>query len=144
MARAIVLAMILPSCSWNSRAALKGVLHMSAVAYEATPFGQLHEMEFHGSAGTLQARTDWATIHRVLGARAGEGAVKELVIPDAIWGNARRDRVHNTYKDVFRQQDHMTRGFISAIVNGTEAEPNFSDGMKVQRMLDAALLSAKD
>ncbi|MBA3872742.1 MAG: Gfo/Idh/MocA family oxidoreductase [Anaerolineae bacterium] len=122
----------------------QGVLHLSAVAYEATPFGQIHEMEFHGSNGTLHARTDWATVHQVSGARVGEGMVKDLVIPDAIWGNARRDTVHNTYKDVFRQQDNMTRGFIQAIVDGTKTEPDFTDGMNVQRVLDAALLSAKE
>jgi predicted dehydrogenase len=122
----------------------QGVLHMSAVAYEATPFGQIHEMEFHGSEGTLHARTDWATIQQISGARVGEGMVKELIIPEAIWGNVRRDTVHNTYKDVFRQQDNMTRGFIQAIVDDTETSPDFTDGMKVQRVLDAALLSAKE
>jgi len=121
----------------------QGILHMSAVAYEATPFGQIHEMDFHGSNGTLHARNDWTTVQQVSGARVGEGAVKELAIPEAIWGNVRRDTVHNTYKDVFRQQDNMTRGFIEAIVNGVDAEPTFTDGMNVQRVLDAALLSAK-
>ena len=122
----------------------QGVLHMSAVAYEATPFGQIHEMEFHGSNGTLHARTDWTTVQQVSGARVGEGVVKELTIPEEIWGNVRRDTVHNTYKDVFRRQDNMTRSFIQAIVDGTKTEPDFTDGMKVQRVLDAALLSAKD
>ncbi|HVU11190.1 MAG TPA: Gfo/Idh/MocA family oxidoreductase [Phototrophicaceae bacterium] len=121
----------------------QGVLHMSAVAYEATPFGQIHEMEFHGSAGTLHLRTDWDTLQQVLGTRAGEGMVKPLEIPDSIWNGARRDTVHNTYKDVFRTQDFMTRGFISAIVDHTSPSPTFADGMKVQRMLDAAMLSGK-
>jgi predicted dehydrogenase len=122
----------------------QGVLHMSAVAYEATPFGHVHDMEFHGSAGTIHAHTDWDTEQKVFGTRAGEGMVKELAIPDEIWGKARRDTVHNTYKDVFREEDFMTRGFINAIVNGTASSPDFADGMKVQRVLDAALLSAKE
>ena len=122
----------------------QGVLHMSAVAYEATPFGQIHEMEFHGSEGTLHARTDWDTVQKIFGARVGEGMVRELAIPEAIWGGARDDTVHHTYKDVFRQQDFMTRGFISAIVDGTPTSPDFADGMRVQRVLDAALLSGKE
>ena len=122
----------------------QGVLHMSAVAYEATPFGQIHEMEFHGSEGTLHARTDWATVQKVFGARVGEGMVRELAIPEAVWGGIRVDTVHHTYKDVFREQDFMTRGFISAIVDGTAPSPDFADGMKVQRVLDAALLSGKE
>jgi len=70
--------------------------------------------------------------------------VKELTIPDAIWGEARRDTVHNTYKDVFRKQDYQTRGFISAIVNNRQPEPSFEDGMKVQRVLDAAMRSGRE
>ena len=122
----------------------QGVLHMSAVSYEATPFGQIHEMEFHGSEGTIHARTDWNTVQKVFGARVGEGMVRELAIPEAVWGGVRVDTVHNTYKDVFRQQDFMTRGFITAIIEGTPTSPDFADGMRVQRVLDAALLSGKE
>lgn len=122
----------------------KGVLHVSAVAYEDTAFGQTHHMEFHGSAGTLHSFTDWEETQSVSGARDGEGAIRNLIIPDEIWGGARRDRVHHTYKDVFRDQDFMARGFVSAIATDAPAEPSFRDGARVQRYLDAALLSARE
>ncbi len=122
----------------------QGVLQVSAVAYEETPYGQIHEMDFHGSSGTIHAVTDWITTQRVSGARVGEGPSKELVIPEAIWGNTRRETVVDTYKATFREEDFMTRGFISAIASGTATGPTFYDGMKVQQALDATLLSAKE
>jgi len=122
----------------------RGVLHVSSLAYEETPFGQTHHMEFHGSRGTLHSFTDWDKTQRVSGARDGEGAIHDLPIPDHIWGTARRDNVQHTYKDIFREQDFMARGFVSAIVNDMPAEPAFRDGARIQRYLEAALLSAQE
>ena len=50
----------------------------------------------------------------------------------------------NTYTDAFREHDFMTRGFVSAIVNDGPAEPAFRDGARIQRYLEAALLSAQE
>jgi len=122
----------------------RGVLHVSSVAYEETAFGQTHHMEFHGSGGTLYSFTDWDKTQNVSSARAGEGAVHELPIPDHIWGTARRDFAPDTYKDVFRQQDFMARGFVTAIADDTSVEPTFRDGAKIQRYLQAALLSERE
>ena len=122
----------------------RGVIHVSSLAYEETPFGQIHQMEFHGSGGTLHSFTDWDKIQNVSGARDGEGAVHDLPISDHIWGSARRENVQQTYKDIFREQDFMARGFVSAIVNDTLAEPTFRDGARIQRYLEAALLSAQE
>lgn len=122
----------------------RGVLHVSSLAYEKTPFGQIHQMEFHGSGGTLHSFNDWDKTQIVSGARDGEGAIHDLPIPDHIWGPARRDFVPDTYKDVFRDQDFMARGFVSAIVNDTPSEPTFRDGARIQRYLQAAFLSAQE
>jgi predicted dehydrogenase len=122
----------------------RGVLHVSSLAYEQTPFGQTHHMEFHGSGGTLHSFTDWDKTQSVSGARDGEGAIHDLPIPDHIWGTARRDIVPDTYKDVFRDHDFMARGFVSAIANNTSVEPTFRDGARIQRYLEAALLSAQE
>jgi predicted dehydrogenase len=122
----------------------RGVLHVSSVAYEETPFEQTHHMEFHGSGGTLYSFTDWDKTQRVSGAREGEGPVHDLPIPDHIWGTARREYVPDTYRDVFREQNFMTRGFVSAIADGTSVEPSFRDGARIQRYLQAALVSARE
>jgi predicted dehydrogenase len=122
----------------------RGVLHLSSVAYEETPFEQTHHMEFHGRGGTLYSFTDWDKTQSVSGAREGEGPIHDLPIPDHIWGMARRDSVPDTYKDIFRDHDFMARGFVSAIANNTSVEPSFQDGAKIQRYLEAALLSAQE
>ena len=122
----------------------RGIIHVSSVAYEETPFGQTHHMEFHGSGGTLYSFTDWDKTQSVSGARDAEGALHDLPIPDHIWGTARRDNVQDTYKDIFRDHDFMARGFVSAIANDTSVEPSFRDGARIQRYLEAALLSAQE
>jgi len=122
----------------------QGNIHVTAVCYEDTPFGQTHHMEFHGSEGTLYSFTDWDTVQEVSGAKVGEGAVKKLEIPEHIWGKARQDTVHNTYRDVFRVEDNMTRGFITSILEGTVCKPDFYDGFKAQQVIEAAILSHKE
>lgn len=120
----------------------QGSIHATAVCYEATPFGQTHHGEFHGSGGTLYTFTDWDTIQQVKGAQAGAGPLIELPIPDHIWDGARHDTVHNTYKDIFRTQDLMTRQFISAIAHQqSDIHPNFRDGARIQRYIEAGLRS---
>jgi predicted dehydrogenase len=52
--------------------------------------------------------------------------------------------VGNTYRDTFRNHDHMARGFVTAIAEGRPASPDFRDGLAVQRVLDAAARSAAE
>ena len=121
-----------------------GALHVSSLAWEPGPFGQRHELDLHGSGGTLRSVSDWNTVQRVDGCRADEDAPHELAIPDRLFGTARRDTVGNTYRDTFRHHDHMARGFITAIAGGVPASPDFRDGLAVQRVLDAAARSAAE
>jgi predicted dehydrogenase len=121
-----------------------GSLHLSSLAYEPGPFGQRHEMDLHGSAGSLHVLNDWIRVQRVEGSRDGEAATHELPIPDRVFGDARRDTVHDTYRDVFRRQDNMTRAFVTAVANGTPASPDFGDGLAVQLVIEAAHRSARE
>ena len=120
-----------------------GSIHVSSLAYEPGAFGQRHEMDLHGSAGSLHLLNDWITVQRLEGSREGDAATHELPIPDVYFGNARRGTVHETYKDVFREQDNMTRGFVTAVARGEPASPDFADGLAVQRIVDAANRSAR-
>ncbi len=122
----------------------QGSITLSTLCYEGTPFGQTHHWEFHGSGGTLYSLNDWDTIQRVSGTQPGQGPSHELPIPDRIWGNARRDTVHNTYRDVFRKQDHMARGFVTAIATGQPIEPTLHDGARVQQIIEATVKSHKE
>ena len=67
--------------------------------------------------------------------------VRELPIPEHIWGDARRDTVHNTYRDMFRSEDFMIRGFINGIINDSDLVPNFQHGARIQRLVSAAVKS---
>ncbi len=122
----------------------QAVLVVSAVCYEDTPFGQTHHMEFHGSDGTLYYFCDWDTVQEVKGAKVGDGAPKLLPIPEEVWGKSRRNTVHNTYRDMFRENDFMARGLITAIIEDTDPEPTFKRAAYVQRVLEACQLSAKE
>ena len=128
----------------------QGVIHATTLAYEDTPFGQTHHMEFHGSEGTLYHFIDWDRVQRVSGARQGEGPVRELAVPERIWGDVRRDTVHNTYRDIFRREEFMTREFVTLVAEGKPVaesrplRPDFHDGALVQRLLEAAVLSDKE
>ncbi len=130
-----------------------GNLHVSSVAYEPSRFGQLHAWEFHGSEGTLHVTCDWDEAQRVAGVRiAGPEAdrtverprIADLPIPDRLFEGLRRDTVHNTYKDTFREHDNMARGFVTAIAEGGTAIPSFRDAWAVQRIVDAAGRSARE
>ena len=118
-----------------------GSIHVTTLASEETAFGQIHQMDFHGSEGTLRSLTDWDTVQEVAGARVGEGPVRKLELPEHIWQGVRRDTVHHTYKDVFRTQDVMARAFVTDIIEDRACQPDFLAGLKVQRLLDAAIKS---
>ncbi|PJF39481.1 MAG: oxidoreductase [Phototrophicales bacterium] len=121
-----------------------GVLQVTTLAWEGTSFGQTHHQEFHGSEGTLYSFIDWNHTQEVRGLQAGqEGGARILAVPDEIWGNVRRESVHDTYRDIFRNEDNMTREFITAIAEDKPVEgPTFEDGARIQELIDAALKSA--
>jgi predicted dehydrogenase len=120
-----------------------GTLQTSAVCWEGTAFNQTHHVDAHGSDGTLYSLNDWETVQEVRGLPAGQpGPAPVLPIPDNIWGNARRDRVHDTYKDVFRASGAMVGDFVEAVRDGRQCEPDFGEGARVQQLLTLALESA--
>jgi predicted dehydrogenase len=120
-----------------------GTLQTSAVCWEGTAFNQTHHMDAHGSEGTLYSLNDWETVQEVRGLRSGEpGPAALLPIPDDVWGDARRDRVHDTYKDVFRSSGAMIGDFIDAVRENRRCEPDFHEGATVQHLLALAAESA--
>jgi predicted dehydrogenase len=120
-----------------------GQLLVSAVAWEGTPFGQIHEFDVAGSGGTLHAMCDWDTVQQLRGSRAGQaGPPSDLPRSPDIWHGLRTDTIHNTYRDVFRTTEAMTRGWVTAIAEGGAVQPDIAHGVEVQRVIDAALVSA--
>lgn len=120
-----------------------GTLQTSAVCWEGTAFNQTHHVDAHGSDGTLYALNDWETVQEVRGLRGGAaGPAQPLPIPDDIWAGARRDHVHDTYKDVFRSSGAMVGDFVDAVRDGRPCDPDFDEGARVQHLLALALQSA--
>ncbi|HXF71122.1 MAG TPA: Gfo/Idh/MocA family oxidoreductase [Actinomycetota bacterium] len=122
----------------------RGVIHVSAVAHEPTPFAQIHEMDLHGSEGTLHHVIDWDRRQEVRGSRTGEDAIRVLPVPDDLWDGGPRAPVKATYHDVFRRQGKMVGEFVAAALQGREVRPDFGDGARVQLLIEAALRSAAD
>ena len=118
-------------------------LQVSAVCWEGTPFGQIHELDLHGSAGTLHAVNDWDQVQEVRGVRAGEpGPARPLPIPDALWNGAPHSPVHDTYRHIFRRTEAMTRGWVTAVAERRLVEPDLGTGARVQELVAAAVASA--
>lgn len=120
-----------------------GSLQVSAVCWEGTPFGQTHHAELHGTDGTLTTVIDWDHVQEVRGLRTGEtGPAPVLPIPDEYWRGARRSPVGDTYRDVFRRAETMTREWLSAAAAGRSCHPDLREGARVQVLLAAAIRSA--
>jgi predicted dehydrogenase len=120
-----------------------GTLQVSAVCWEGTDFNQTHHLDLHGTDGTIYSLNDWAATQEVRGVRAGEpGPAAVLPIPDDIWGGVRRDRVHDTYRDVFRESRAMTGDWIDAIRYDRSCEPDLAEGARVQHLIYLAQQSA--
>ena len=120
-----------------------GVLTVSSVCHEDSPFGQRHEFDLFGRDGTIHMVNDWDTVQEVRAGRSGEPIVARP-IPDDIWGDVRRTPVGATYRDVFRTTDALTRGWVGAIRAGQPIEPDFDTGAAVQRVIEACLISARE
>lgn len=120
-----------------------GTLQVCAVSWEGTDFNQTHHLDLHGSEGTVYAINDWSERQEVSGVRADEpGPAHVLPIPDDIWKGARRERVHDTYRDVFRASGAMIGDWVDAVRTGEQIEPDLAEGARVQQLLDLAEQSA--
>lgn len=120
-------------------------LQISAVAWEGTPFGQVHELDLHGSGGTIHARIDWDTVQEVRGVRAGQpGPASVLALPDDLRDGVPMAHVHDTYRHVFRRTEAMTRAWATAVADGRPVDPDLATGARVQELVDAAVRSAAD
>jgi predicted dehydrogenase len=96
----------------------------------------------HGLDGTLEARGDpWSEPPRfeIAGYRQGMETAESLPIPEDL---LRGTEVTAPF-DVFKKSSAGAHQFIDAILNDTPITPNFHDGYQVQRVIAAALESAK-
>src|SRR5262245_42562506 len=94
-----------------------------------------------GSDGALVFEDDWAAadahLGRLRGARAGDAGWTPIEVPH---GGTRADSGRGTPLGVCF--DRMAAEVVSAVRENRTARPSFRDGLRVQRVLDAALRSA--
>jgi predicted dehydrogenase len=120
-----------------------GSLQVCAASWEGTEFNQTHHLDLHGADGTIYAVNDWSKLQQVSGVRADQpGPAQVLEIPNDIWNGARRDRVHDTYRDVFRAGGAMVGDWVDAVRAGQPIEPDLAEGAMVQHLIELATRSA--
>ena len=101
-------------------------------------------IEIHGDKGTIEGS------HRFIGAEAGvtlrarprrRAGFTDLVVPAEYYeGGVAPDAVFDPYV----KQSAGVRAFIDAIVAGRPAVPDFAQGLRVQRVVEAAKRSAAE
>jgi predicted dehydrogenase len=76
---------------------------------------------------------------RLTGARGTDETFREIEIPAAFWGDV------DPAEPGTAGQHHSVgdRAFIDAIVGGGRVRPDFSDGWRVQQIIDAAFVAAE-
>jgi predicted dehydrogenase len=118
----------------------QGVIEISTVAHTGVR-GQDQFVRLYGQSGTLEA--DGSSIEEeIRWARQDEQQWQVLPVPEELWDGV--DRAHPRRMQVietFFAQPIGDRLFIDAILQDRSALPSFSDGVKAQEVIDAALQS---
>ena len=52
--------------------------------------------------------------------------------------------MHDTYRHIFRRTEAMTRGWVTAIVEGRLTQPDLATGARVQQLVASAQASVAD
>lgn len=104
--------------------------------------GRDYRAEVNGEAGRAEVDWWWGTPNRwgkveIRGVRAGETAFQPLPIPDEILQGVDPSDIFGVF------QNHLVgpRLFVDAILRDYQPEPGFDVGVKVQKVLNAALES---
>jgi predicted dehydrogenase len=117
----------------------QAVIQASAMAYRAEDQMEL-AITLHGEAGTLELKHIFfgpQAGSTLRGARDGEDQIKPLPVPaDQLAGLDMADML-----DPFYKQSVGPRRFVEAILEDRPLSSNFFDGLKVQEVIEAALLS---
>jgi predicted dehydrogenase len=109
----------------------------SVVAHQAEG-KQTNTILLNGSGGTLELVHTFAGA-RLRGARAGDDVVRDIQIPAEFWGDV------DPADPGAAGQHHAVgdRAFIDAILGGHPVRPDFTDGWRVQQIIDAAFIAAE-
>jgi predicted dehydrogenase len=117
-----------------------GTIAVSAVTHLAER-GQHQQLSLYGEAGTLEVDFTFLDT-QIRGARKDQTQFEAMTIPDEFWTGV--DRSLPFFDQVFmafQTQPIGDRQFIDAILANQPVSPDFSDGLKVQEVIDAAFES---
>ena len=119
-----------------------GTIRATTVAYQAERIAHMG-FKLYGENGTIEAElifgeADVKTILR--GSKIGEDRFSELSIPEYLTQGLDSK---NPF-DIYNKHSVGPRHFIDAMLNDTPVSPNFSDGLKVQKVIDAAIKSNEE
>jgi len=116
----------------------QGMIHVSAV----TQIGRRlwdQRMLFHGEAGSIEISST-AAGPVIYAAKKGESDFKTMEVPDDFWKSTKKGNPAS----VFTSQSVGDRLFIDSIIEDKTISPGFEDGLKVQKILDAAKKSSQE
>ena len=104
------------------------------------------EISLHGSEGSLLFQDDWgagdAATGRITAMRRNEQVPSQVRIPDRIVGDFLK--TPDFYTPVRSCFARMAAEFIQAIRENRPAVPNFQDGFRVQKVMEAVLKSSAE
>ncbi len=121
-----------------------GSVTATAMAHEPAPIAQRHEMELHGSEGTIRHLIDWDRVQSIAYAAKGDDVPRPVPIATELLGDSPLDDVVATYRNAFRRDGLMVREFAHAAPERRGVRPDMRAGADVQRVADAALLSSAE
>ncbi|HRW08081.1 MAG TPA: Gfo/Idh/MocA family oxidoreductase, partial [Caldilineaceae bacterium] len=119
-----------------------GTIGCNSVAHVGEQ-GQQNQMMIHGDQGSLEVTSSFAH-SEIRVARRDEPAFRTVPIPDRFWGDVDRSQPYlGQMIESLTKRSVGQRMFIDAILNDSPLTPNFHDGLKVQKVLAAAVEAQK-
>ena len=101
-------------------------------------------MILHGDAGTLEVDCAYGRGFEVRGGRQDENGIRTIPTPAHILKGVDVNRpLIDQAAHIITEQRLGLHLFFDAILDGKPASPDFSEGLKVQEVVDAAIESDK-
>jgi predicted dehydrogenase len=115
-----------------------GLIQSSAVAHVAD---RMNEQRFvlHGSEGTLEIDFSFGRGYDIKGSRSGAEQFEDLTIPPHLFEGLDPEATPLDHANViFTTQPVGPRLFVDSVLDDLPLSPSFHDGLRVQRVIDAA------
>ena len=120
-----------------------GTIHVSDVALAGTDVQ--FTMTLHGEDGAIEGSVCASGQDRLQYMTAGHASFEDREVPDHYWEGIDRDKpFHEQLVQIFSRPSVGDGLFINSVLDDGPVCPTFSDGLAVQRVIHAALLSDQE